>query len=280
GCGGGSALRARIRACHDDEERIGFLQTGEVGHRVDLAGVRIQDSLELLPARITHLILLSPTRVALRLTGLRLTGLRWLTVSLLRLTLAVLGLAGLVRVELSGAVRTVGLALAALRLAGLLRIPARLAGLRLTRLSVLTRLLILLRLALPVVGIGLIARLGSTVVLGTVIRAAVVLAARSGSAEVLTVAELRGLRSAGGRLLTIGRGAALSVLVDLRAHPRCGLVAAGAGTERELLRLRDLAVVVPGLRGGRTILIVILRHYASSLSMSSLYCSLSISDST
>src|SRR5699024_9574935 len=161
------------------------------------------------PARVTHLILLSPTRVALRLTGLRLTGLRWLTVSLLRLALAVLGLAGLVRVELSGAVRTVGLALAALRLAGLLGIPARLAGLRLPRLSVL------LGLALPIVGIGLIARLRSAVVL-----AAVVLAARSGSAEVLTVAELRGLRSAGGRLLTIGRGVALSVLIDLRAHPR------------------------------------------------------------
>src|SRR5699024_8519112 len=93
-------------------------------HRVDLTGVRIQDSLELLPARITHLILLSPGRVALWLTGLRLT------VSLLRLVLAVLGLAALVRIELSGTVLTVVLALAALRLTRLLSIPARLAGLR------------------------------------------------------------------------------------------------------------------------------------------------------
>src|SRR5699024_1866573 len=173
---------------HDDEERIGFLQTVGVGHRVDLPGVRIQDSLELLPARITHLILLSPARGALWLTRLRLPAPR------LRLVLAVLGLAALVRIELPGTVLTVVLALAGLRLC---------------------RLLVLLGLALPIVGIGLIARLRSAVVL-----AAVVLAARSGSAEVLTVAELRGLRSAGGRLLTIGRGVALSVLIDLRAHPR------------------------------------------------------------
>src|SRR5699024_7779757 len=220
----------------------GFLQTVEVGHRVDLTGVRIQDSLELLPARITHLILLSPGRVALWLTRLRLT------VSLLRLVLAVLGLAALVRIELPGTVLTVVRALAGLR-------PCR--------------LLVLLGLALPIVCTGLIARLRCAAVL-----AAVVLTARGGTADVLTVAELRGLRSAGGRLLTIGRGVALSVLIELRAHPRRCLVAAGAGTERELLRLRDLAVVVPGLRGGRTTLIVILRHYASSLSMSSLYCSL------
>src|SRR5699024_5780768 len=84
-------LRARVRPWHDHEERTRILQTVEVGHRVDLTGVRIQDSLELLPARITHLILLSPGRVALWLTRLRLT------VSLLRLVLAVLGLAALVR---------------------------------------------------------------------------------------------------------------------------------------------------------------------------------------
>src|SRR5699024_6810247 len=126
----------------------------------------------------THLILLSPGRVALWLTRLRLT------VSLLRLVLAVLGLAALVRIELPGTVLTVVRALAGLRLC---------------------RLLVLLGLALPIVGIGLIAWLRSAVVLAAV---------------VLAVAELRGLRSAGGRLLTIGRGVALSGLSDLRAHPR------------------------------------------------------------
>src|SRR5699024_5696436 len=136
---------------------------------------------------------------------------------------------------------------------------------------VLRRILILLRLilrlslaALTVCGVGLVGRLGRTIVLSAlrgaselltiavllavVIRLAALgraavlltvsirLAALRGAAEVLAVAVLRCLRGAVGRLLSVGRGVPLAVLVDLRVHPSRRLVTAVAvsGAEREL----------------------------------------------
>ncbi|SII95462.1 Uncharacterised protein [Mycobacteroides abscessus subsp. abscessus] len=250
-------LRTGVRSGDDDEERIGVLETVEVGHRVDLTGVRIEDALERLPTGVGHalstgnrVLLLVGLAARARLLGvLLLAGIVTLLARLLRIA-AVLLVPALLLVSV---LLVLGMAalLVVLSLVSALVVPA--SGRLLTG-----RVIGVPAVALPAV----LLVLGRLVLLLDPPR--LLLAVLP-----LIAAVVRCLRGAVDGGLTVGR----------RVRSRFGallLRGAVAGAEGELLRLRDFAVVVPRLRGIPATLVIVLRHHASSLCTSLWYCSSSI----